>query len=164
MSWLRAEPTGPEARTVPVLPNPSIKKLRASAASQSASAISHRGPEQLPDVTTGEIKTARAEAVNHDAEAGAGPQDGAGQVLTNGALAVQQVGTGAVQVVADHVGGHGGDRGPQRGSVRHEVVAEVDGAEPGQDVGGSVAGQPDEGPAVGEVDPGGAVVRAVGSG
>src|SRR6202011_3433381 len=93
-----------------------------------------------------------------DAELGAGPQDGVEQVLPDRALAVQQVGTGAVQVVADHVGGHGGDRGPQRRPVRHQVVAEVDAAELGQDGDGPVAGQPDEGPAVGEVDPGRTVV------
>lgn len=60
---------------------------------------------------------------------------------------MQQVGTGAPGVVADHVDGYGGDRGPQRGPVRHEVVTEVDAAELGQDVDRPVAGQPDEGPA-----------------
>src|SRR5260370_24255170 len=89
-----------------------------------------------------------------DVERGARAEKGVEQVLAGGPLAVHQVGAGAAQVVANDVSGQRGDRGTERGTAWRDAVGQVDAATPGQYIGRLSARQPDQGPPVGEIDPG----------
>src|SRR5690242_3158916 len=94
------------------------------------------------------------ESVDLNGELGARGEHGVEQVLAGGSLAMQEVTGGTAHVVADDVGGQRGDGGPKSGAVRRNAVRQVDPAHLGKHTGRGPAVEPDQCPAVGEIDPG----------
>src|SRR6266480_6766224 len=108
----------------------------------------------LGNAMPGLLDSGGFESVDLNGELGARREQGVEQVLAGGSLTVQEVGTGAANVVADDVGSQRGDRGPERCAVRRNAVRQLDSADLGKHAGPGRSIKPDQCPAVGEIDPG----------
>src|SRR6516164_2773341 len=94
------------------------------------------------------------ESVDLNGKLRARGEHGVEQVLAGGSLAMQEVTAGTAHVVADDVGGQRGDGGPESGTVGRNAVRQVDPAHFGEHSGRGLSAEPDQCPAMGEIDPG----------
>src|SRR5882724_380522 len=120
--------------------------MRAAVSSTGFSCAPRAISRSLGNGMPGLLDSGGFESVDLYAELGARGEQGIEQVLAGGSLTVQEVGRGAVYVVAEDVGGQRGDGSTERGTVRRNAVRPVDSADLGQDAGHRRSVQPDQCP------------------
>ncbi|MGO8876648.1 MAG: hypothetical protein ACLQNG_12900 [Acidimicrobiales bacterium] len=91
-------------------------------------------------------------SIDVDAELPTHLEQGVEQVLAGGAVAVQQVGTEAVDVITDDVADDASDRAAEGGAGRGGLVGQVDGTHPREELGRIGTRKAEEDTGVGDVD------------